>query len=136
MSDNIDRSLRALCHAQENRIKVQQRSLSQLQIAVASIGTLAAQYKAALDSCIKALENMVDEDSVYQSTVDHAKKVSETNGAGPADAIMRLLEENHRLKNAIVGFQTNQDQLEAKVISQRNEIAKLERFRSEEQRDI
>jgi hypothetical protein len=125
MPDNIDQSLRALCHAQENKIKAQQHSLNQFQLGIASVGTLAAHYKAALDSCIKVLDTILDKDSCFQDTLERAKKVSESNGRGTADAILKMAEENQRLRSTIAGYQTEQDQLEAKVISQRNEIAKL-----------
>lgn len=125
MSDNVDLSLRALCQAQESKIKTQQHSLNQFQLGIASVGTLAAHYKAALDSCIKVLDTILDEDSCFKSTLERAKKASETNGRGPADALLHLAQENQRLRDVVAGYKTEQDQLEAKVILQRNEIAKM-----------
>lgn len=126
MPDNIDASLRALCHSQEHKIKAQQRTLGHMQLGIASIGTLAAQYKSALDSCIKCLENMLDPESVYQAILKHAKVVSDSHGAGPADAIAGLLQENQRIKKLVYQYQTDQDQLEAKVKDLETKLAQYE----------
>lgn len=128
MPDNIHASLRALCQAQESKIKAQQHTLSQLQLGVASVGTLAAHYKGALDSCIKVLENMLPPESVYQSqsTLERAKAVSATNGRGPADAILQLVQENQRLRGSIAGYQTHQDQLEAELSTLKGKLAQYE----------
>lgn len=126
MPDNIDASLRAMCHAQENKIKAQQRTLGQLQLGCASLGTLAAQYKGALDNCIKLLDNMVDEQSVYYKILQSAKAVSAQNGRGPADAILMAAQENQRLRGCVAGYQTHQDQLEAELKTLKAKLAHYE----------
>lgn len=126
MPNNIDASLRALCQAQESKIKAQQHTLGQLQLGCASLGTLASQYKSALDSCIKVLENMLDPESVYQATLERAKAVSASNGRGPADAILALVQEKQRISELVYQYQTNQDQLEAKVKELETKLAQYE----------
>ena len=124
MPDNIDASLRALCHSQEHKIKAQHQTIGQLQIGCASLGTLAANYKAELDKMIHIADQYMElmPDCVFGRSIETAKTVSASNGRGPADAILGLVQQNNQLRHevanyrdVIAGYQTHQDQLEAKL---------------------
>jgi hypothetical protein len=117
MQNNIDASLRALCQAQEAKIKAQHLTIHQFQLGIASVGTLAANYKADLDKMIRIADLHMEAfpDCVFGKSIEHAKEVSASNGTGPADAILNLSAENNRLRKCIAGYQTHQDQLEAEL---------------------
>ena len=128
MPNNIDASLRALCHAQEQKIKAQHATIGQLQLGCASLGTLASQYKGELDKMIKIADQYMEliPDCIFGESIKIAKAVSASNGRGPADAILGLVQEKQRITKLVYQYQTDQDQLQAKVKDLETKLAQYE----------
>lgn len=107
--------LQALILSQDQKIKALTQQNVQANIAVASISTMASEYKTQLEKLAKILANVIDEQSIFFVEVEKTKELLSLPNYHPVNQILALNNRLHLMQKCVAGYQTQQEHMEAQI---------------------